>query len=675
MPTMSRMCVSGVVLQVDGRRAVVLADGRFLRLRSVAGWQPGQEVWLAMAPLEAAERWRRALTAAVAVAGTAAVVLSGGAVAAALPVAVVSVDLSPGVQLAVNHWARVVHATALGPGGSLLLERAGPLDHLPLDQAVSHVVQGAMVAGAFRAPFGAAATPRAAGLQPAATPRAATARPVQPAQGGLHAAGPTRHASGSAPEHQAPALVTPAEARTRTRVPPTRGTDLAGGGDGGGPVWPETVLIAVAPLRGGKTSVPSAVAAEVASAAGDVRGLLARGDVPPAVVAVVRGRAADVRAARRDSVTLGEYILARDLQAHGAPLTPRAFAGEPVATVLARAGVSRAAALRALREMEGGSPPHAVPAGGRPRPAIGPPTPPIRPVGGHGPAERVGAPAAAGTAATPEAGSRARPAPARSVAPKEGSAATVGPRPRRAGTAAATSVEAGRGSGRAIPLRRWSGTHPSLTAHRGPTTPLAGQGAAGAQPHAAEARGNGKRGGVPVPSGSRHPGGGSRLAKAGRRAVAAKGSQGPRGIRSPAASVDAAPSQRGKGRSARWPGVRLPAWLVRPLTQPLLRRSRPSALGPGGAGAASARSGGRGRHPSPQRGHGASPTGATASGGAGHALRATRVTQAGGGAAGRGQGQAAGQPGAGATAARGGVGRALGTRRVARASGGVAVHR
>jgi hypothetical protein len=166
----------GIVLKVDRRTAVVLAEGgRFLRVPAVPGWEPGEEVWIA----PPAARGVRRLLAGVA-AGC--VALAGGGalwmeVAAAQVAAVVSVDINPSVQMAVNGRGVVLSATAMDPDGQRILAQ-GPLVHLPVARAVAEVVSRAVAAGLLGG-AGQAAAGEAAVLVAAAPagPSAATLPP------------------------------------------------------------------------------------------------------------------------------------------------------------------------------------------------------------------------------------------------------------------------------------------------------------------------------------------------------------------------------------------------------------------------------------------------------------------------------------------------------------------
>ena len=135
----------GVVLEVRGRRATVLADGRFLRMRAIPGWEPGEEVWVAPpAPWTRRQRiWSMAVGLGLALAAGSG---AWAGLAAAQTVALVSVDINPGVQFGVNTGGRVVSQQGTDAAGTHLLQSL----HLrgePLRTAVAAVVSMAIDEG------------------------------------------------------------------------------------------------------------------------------------------------------------------------------------------------------------------------------------------------------------------------------------------------------------------------------------------------------------------------------------------------------------------------------------------------------------------------------------------------------------------------------------------------
>lgn len=728
--------VAGMVLEVRGRRAVVLADGRFLRLRAVQGWEPGQDVWIQPLSLLAAERVRRAVLAAAAAAGTVAVVLTGGAVAAAVPVAVVSVDVNPSVQLAVNHWARVVGVMPMDPEGVRLVAQAAGVDHLPVGTAVADLVADAIRLGyvpLHGGPVTAATARRGAavgtgrradsvgGQGAAQAPRAGTAMPRASQVGGQRARLRGARAGGSSAVRQArsgdaapisaqarggsaqgsagravvqgagapaarPAAVSHAGGdsgvvpRTATRAASAvpsggqAGTAASTGGRRAGTadhvaragakvktprgdvastrvprrtgVVPEAVLIAVAPLRGAGSAVSPALQRQVASAARRVRGLLRRGHIGEAVVAVGHGRAADVRAAQRDHVTLGEYMLARDLRTSGVRVNVGTFQGQPLNRALAGAGVPPQALPRALRVVGGKPPSGPLPRAVLPARAA----PPIRVGPGEGqprqgqprqglprkgplPAPPVVTPAA--TAHRPSSGLGGKPRqavrrspgrPGRGVLP--GVAKAID-RPGQAGRSVVGGVSTERG-GRGRGAARRSPGSASRDSPAG-RAPVQGSGSgrrregAGDRPAAPKARalvaaahglgvapratkGQGTNGGSPrpVPGDLRRPS----VAQATVPVVPVRrGAPPPEAVRSPSSpggGLAPVPRRRPPGvahvaapptaHPLRVGAAHLRAWL-RPLTVPLLRHARRSPAGshPSGEGPVAGQSAVRGR--------------------------------------------------------------------------------
>jgi hypothetical protein len=674
----SRARIGGVVLEVRGGRAVVLADGRFLRLRAVEGWQPGQEVWLRLPRDQGGRPWRRALAAAAAAAGTIAVVLTGSAVAAALPVAVVSVDLSPGVQLTVNHWARVVQEAAPGPAGARLLARVGPLRDLPVQEAVARLVRLEVSPAAQGQVAGATASRTRQATAPATSRRRIAGRPAKsPATVAARpSTAPRREHSGTAAE--------------RTRAASAQRSASARS-------WGTALVIAVAPLHGTRGRLPGGVARQLAATAGAVRGILARRGRGGAFVAVLRGQPADVRAARREHVTLGEYLLARDLAARGVTLSPRAFASRPLAAVLRRAGVPPAAVVAALRAAGTGpaapSPPPAAPPGISFPPGRGPaargvgPAPRQETPPRHASAlvpstpppvrqESHGAAAGGRHPVRPSGRARVRPGAARRGAPWTGP-----PRPSRGAGEGATPPQArGRPGLPQARLQRGAGGTVSrgqpeavaqpgagLRVRQSPPRPLPATAAPG-RARLAVPRGprlgagrslpaapgqTPEVGGLPRGAGRSRPGGGLTQRPAGepgrgragmpRVAGAALGPAG-RGL---GAASSAPRSGHGPSpkRPRHWPGVVLPPWLQAAGTQPVLRQGRPApgAHQPRGSTAPGGAADGARQRPTAPGGRGGGAPGAP--GGAG-----TPAAAVGPRAAPRGRG--APPPGAGVSATR-----------------------
>lgn len=136
----------GIVLEVRGRRATVLAQGRFLRLAAIPGWEAGEEVWVSPVEPRAwpALLWRWILGGGVALA--AASTLGWTALAAAQTVALVSVDINPSIQFGVNAAGRIVSAVGADQSGARLVRsRHWRGETLPV--AVTQVVSQAVREG------------------------------------------------------------------------------------------------------------------------------------------------------------------------------------------------------------------------------------------------------------------------------------------------------------------------------------------------------------------------------------------------------------------------------------------------------------------------------------------------------------------------------------------------
>lgn len=267
--------VPGVVLEVSAGRAIVLAEGRFCRLRAVPGWESGSEVWVALPqPQWGGARLRRwvvaVASAAVAVgAGT----LSFGAIASAQVAAVVSLDINPSVQLAVDGQGRVVGATAMDAGGRRLLQ-AGGVRGDPVGVAISVLVQRAVQEGYLTA--------------------------VAPTTVGPTTAAPT------APVSSATAV---------------------------GAIW-----VTVAPAHAAEAALPPAVVAGVAAGRAQAVHLLAQRHVA-VPVDVAQANAGAVRQARSSGLSLGRQVVYGQLREAGAKVSKRVFRRAPLDQAIAAAGV------------------------------------------------------------------------------------------------------------------------------------------------------------------------------------------------------------------------------------------------------------------------------------------------------------------------------------------------
>ncbi len=137
---------AGVVLRIAGRRALVLADGRFMRVRAVPGWEPGDEVWVSAA----VGAWGTTrLRWAVATISTASVVAGGllaSGVASAHVAAVVSIDARPSVQLSVDSAGQVIAAAPMGASAKRVLAQVN-VRGLPVGKAIEVLVRRAAADG------------------------------------------------------------------------------------------------------------------------------------------------------------------------------------------------------------------------------------------------------------------------------------------------------------------------------------------------------------------------------------------------------------------------------------------------------------------------------------------------------------------------------------------------
>lgn len=142
----------GMVLEVRGRHATVLADGRFLRMRAMPGWEAGEEVWVSPpSPWSRRARlWRLAAGVSLALA-TGSGAWAG--LAAAQTVALVSVDINPGVQFGVNASGRVVSQQGTDAAGTQLLQSLD-LRGRTVQAAVATVVSQALRDGYLRGAAG-----------------------------------------------------------------------------------------------------------------------------------------------------------------------------------------------------------------------------------------------------------------------------------------------------------------------------------------------------------------------------------------------------------------------------------------------------------------------------------------------------------------------------------------
>jgi len=291
--------VPGVILEVVRRRATVLAEGRFLRVSAMPGWEEGAEVWVALpAKGGSASRWRRivlAVAGAAVVGGSGAFILAG-VVSAAQVAAVVSVDINPSVELRVNGGGIVLAATAMDADARRILAPGGLL-HQPLSDAITLIVQRAVDDG----------------FLPAQAPTTVlTAPPV----GEMPSGGMTPPARGTA---------------SRTTVGPAAASAPPVG----------AIVVTVAPAQKGETALPPAVARGVAAAPADVSALLARHKVQ-ATLDVVAGNQTLVREAKSSRLSLGQQAVYETVKSAGARVDASTFRRESLGKALSAAGVPKA---------------------------------------------------------------------------------------------------------------------------------------------------------------------------------------------------------------------------------------------------------------------------------------------------------------------------------------------
>lgn len=111
---------TGIILKTDGHKAVVLkSDGSFASVDAKNGWRVGQTV-----PVSNPARRRAARYLAMAACLVMAVTGVGWKLYAA-PVALVSLDMNPSLELSVNRFHRIISATAFNGESSRILTEAG----------------------------------------------------------------------------------------------------------------------------------------------------------------------------------------------------------------------------------------------------------------------------------------------------------------------------------------------------------------------------------------------------------------------------------------------------------------------------------------------------------------------------------------------------------------------
>lgn len=111
---------TGIVFKIEGRKAILLkADGSFAAVNVKNGWKVGQTVPVSAAPS------KKYVALLGAVAACFSILVIGGFSWKQLlsgPVALVSLDVNPSIELSVNRFDRIVAATALNEEGTRILE-------------------------------------------------------------------------------------------------------------------------------------------------------------------------------------------------------------------------------------------------------------------------------------------------------------------------------------------------------------------------------------------------------------------------------------------------------------------------------------------------------------------------------------------------------------------------
>lgn len=141
-----------VVMEVAGKRAIVLdQSGLFRRVAAADSWRVGDEVWMdPPAPAAPHPLWgvrsRWAVAAVICALLIVAVPLGHEMTVSAQTAAIVTFDINPSVQLALNSSGRVLYATALDSGGAQLLQGLR-VRGMTLSAAVSELTDRATAQG------------------------------------------------------------------------------------------------------------------------------------------------------------------------------------------------------------------------------------------------------------------------------------------------------------------------------------------------------------------------------------------------------------------------------------------------------------------------------------------------------------------------------------------------
>lgn len=301
----------GVVARVRGRRAMVLVDGRFVRLRAVPGWDVGDQVFLRRGGRpslwQGLSVTRRRLLVALAAAATAAVgtgsLLVTQVVAARQVVAVVSIDINPSVSLGVNAKGRVVQAVAMDGAGVRLLSQVS-VRGLSVAEAIPDLVAGAVTDGYL-------------------APSSSTAASWSSSTAG----------SGTGSRSSASSV----NATTTTK---TNGTVSATSSSA-------AVLVVVGPT--GKSKVSSAVDAMVREGIDSARHDLQNSKVAAAVVGAETSNPQAVSDAHAEKVSLGRYMVGAGLSAQGHVVPEATLRSDTLPDVVRQGGAASAGVVNALR--------------------------------------------------------------------------------------------------------------------------------------------------------------------------------------------------------------------------------------------------------------------------------------------------------------------------------------
>lgn len=134
---------TGIVFKIEGHKAIVLkADGSFVSVDAKKGWKPGETV-----PLSAASKSRAmpflAMAACLAIA---AVGGFGWDRVYHSPMALISLDVNPSIELSVNRFDRIIAAKALNDEGSQILSEAN-IQNAAYQEALAGILNAESVSG------------------------------------------------------------------------------------------------------------------------------------------------------------------------------------------------------------------------------------------------------------------------------------------------------------------------------------------------------------------------------------------------------------------------------------------------------------------------------------------------------------------------------------------------